>query len=200
MTPEERNTLIELAKTAQAEHQLEGSPYFYLRNRYNLLMTERAAPLLRLVAHAKGALQTLLQRPISSRPSQLPEPQFMFTMWAMVQRDGDFVLSHHHIGSHWTCVFYIKCDPTRAGSHPHSGWLILSDPRSRNRDDSLNFPPHLHMVQPEPGLMVLFPGYINHEVPTYLSDGERIAYVLNINVHVSETHEQMLSEVDLLSV
>ena len=66
-----------------------------------------------------------------------------FNFWVMDYEDGDETLHHNHFPSHFSCVYYVEVDE---GCAP----LIIEE----------------ETIQPENGMLVVFPGHLDHEVPT----------------------------------
>ena len=66
-----------------------------------------------------------------------------FNFWVMDYEDGDETLHHNHFPSHFSCVYYVEVDE---GCAP----LIVEE----------------ETIQPENGMLVVFPGHLDHEVPT----------------------------------
>lgn len=104
--------------------------------------------------------------------------------WANISRHGNFNVIHNHGNNVWAGVYYVdlgKNDLAKDGS----GILELHDPRTLWKAPKA--PKELlvgspYYITPEPGMMVLFPGYINHLVKPYLGDGERISIAFNVQI------------------
>lgn len=104
--------------------------------------------------------------------------------WPLVYKDQDTTLMHHHIGSHLSALYYPRVDPISAEARlAESGQLVLFDPRPINRDFMPSGHSKYKFIEVVQGMLVMFPGYLMHEVPTYMSPGLRVVYAMNIDVH-----------------
>ncbi|MGE0153553.1 MAG: 2OG-Fe(II) oxygenase family protein [Reyranellaceae bacterium] len=104
--------------------------------------------------------------------------------WANVNRDGHYNRAHSHGGVHWSGVYYVAAgQPDQAVAN--NGVLELIDPRGLGGVVAApGFPAgHSLVVVPEPGLLVLFPGWLQHWVTPYRGTGERISIAFNIVAH-----------------
>lgn len=101
--------------------------------------------------------------------------------WANVLRRGNYNTLHNHPDSSWSGVYYVDSGSVTTDDSL-SGILELIDPR-----------PHVEMVttpgnpfgmplriQPEAGLMILFPSWLNHHVHPYTGDDARISIAFNV--------------------
>ena len=73
-----------------------------------------------------------------------------YNFWVMVYDEGNYTEEHHHFPSEFSCVYYVDVDK---GCAP----LIIEG----------------ETIQPENGLLVLFPSILDHSVPE--TKGRRIA-------------------------
>jgi uncharacterized protein (TIGR02466 family) len=100
--------------------------------------------------------------------------------WANLLRRGNYNAVHNHPESCWSGVYYVDAG-SRDPKVPLSGVLEFLDPR-----------PFVEMVytpgapfgrpvriEPENGLMVLFPSWLYHQVHPYAGDEARIAIAFN---------------------
>ena len=100
--------------------------------------------------------------------------------WANISGPGHSNALHVHGGSFWSCVYYV-----RAGAE--GGKLVLHDPRMpalRMHAPGLRFknagPDVRAELQPENGMMVLFPAWLGHSVEAWQGEGDRISVAMNI--------------------
>ena len=77
--------------------------------------------------------------------------------WAMKYTKGNYALRHNHFPSDFSCVYYVD---VKEGSSP----IIFEDS---------------HVIYPKNGMLILFPGYINHDVPP--TDSDRTVISMNIS-------------------
>jgi len=112
-------------------------------------------------------------------------------MWANINRTGDANEFHSHPGAYWSGVYYvddggIDADPALGGE------LEFMDPRGPLPAVTA---PHLgfampgglsggatERVQPKAGRMVLFPGWMMHQVRPYRGTAERISIAFNLTL------------------
>lgn len=108
-------------------------------------------------------------------------PPWHVDSWANVSGSGNFNMPHVHGGSFWSAVYYV-----RAG-HGTGGELILHDPRMpalRMHAPGVQFKgngPELRVpLQPQSGMMILFPAWLSHSVEPWDGEGHRISVAMNI--------------------
>jgi hypothetical protein len=100
--------------------------------------------------------------------------------WVNVNNKGEYNDIHDHNaygGTFLSGVFYVKVPP-------NCGRLRLFDPRPfvtgapdmKYYNDGNNY----HYFDPEPNLMVIFPGWLKHDVEPNRSDEERISVAFNL--------------------
>jgi hypothetical protein len=80
-----------------------------------------------------------------------------FNFWVMMYEKGDYTKRHSHFPSDFAAVYYVDVEP---GCAP----IIFEDEIQ---------------VQPETGMLVIFPALLHHEVPK--TDARRIAVSMNID-------------------
>jgi uncharacterized protein (TIGR02466 family) len=109
-----------------------------------------------------------------------PEMDVIITGWANIARDGAYTRAHSHDGSIWSIIYYVCTDPPKP-DRPQNGMLGFIDPRSGARTAPRMVEPFSYFldVQPEPGTMIVFPGWLLHEVHPYYGDDVRISLSAN---------------------
>ena len=109
---------------------------------------------------------------------------FAINGWANVLRRGNYNTPHNHPESAWSGVYYVDIG-TQNAEHPLSGMLEFMDPRPFVEMVSTpGMPFGLPVrIQPEAGLMVVFPSWLYHHVHAYMGEGARIAIAFNIPTH-----------------
>ena len=106
--------------------------------------------------------------------------------WANVNRNGSYNQVHSHGDVHWACVYYVECGEPAAG-HPMNGKIELRDPRpvasagSEQRYPGYTFGQGI-IIDPEPGALLAFPGWIEHFVHPFFGNGERISIAVNVTI------------------
>jgi len=96
--------------------------------------------------------------------------------WVNMHERGSYNTAHVHQGALLSGTFYLTVPEG-------SGKLVMRDPRpgvalSPFRGPGVNSAQHVHL-QPYAGLLVLFPNWLEHEVPQHESDEPRVAIAMN---------------------
>ncbi|MBU6172972.1 MAG: hypothetical protein KGQ60_04175, partial [Planctomycetes bacterium] len=103
---------------------------------------------------------------------------FQVVAWANVSQRGHYHRMHNHPGSAWSGCYYVH-----GTSNPNSlaGTLELYDPRPFTEMVDVPGKPYGQriVIRPEPGLLILFPGWLYHFVHPVDSDEPRISIAFN---------------------
>lgn len=105
--------------------------------------------------------------------------------WANVSRRGHYNSVHDHPGSMWSGVYYVSGgEPDN--KEPLNGKLELLDPRVGVNMVQLEqgLFGGRYLVDPLPGLMVMFPSWLKHMVHPFSGSGERISTSFNVSVQI----------------
>jgi len=115
-------------------------------------------------------------------------------MWFNINKVGSTHGKHIHRNSYFSGVYYVK-------STPNSPPICFEDPKIQMRMYEIDSnPDSIYNIEykeffPEPGKLILFPSYLQHEVPQFTDeDGERISISFNIDLdyrELSKFEEQM---------
>lgn len=101
--------------------------------------------------------------------------------WANVNRHGSYNNVHNHPNCLWSGAYYVASGEPEADK-PQNGKLELLDPRAgvnlSNMKESIFAARYL--IDPVPGLMVVFPSWLNHLVHPFFGKGERISVAFNV--------------------
>ena len=103
--------------------------------------------------------------------------------WATVCRAGAYHAPHSHPDSAWSGVYYV--DPgTCSADRPLSGVLEFLDPRAGVEAVTAPGDPYGEpfRIQPQAGLLVVFPSWLYHWVHPYTGERPRIAISFNATV------------------
>jgi uncharacterized protein (TIGR02466 family) len=103
--------------------------------------------------------------------------------WAVVYRGGGSLRPHTHHDSAWSGVYYVEsgADPGHVGgsSSEDAGHLQMLDPRPAAIARQAS--PGVARIEPVPGRMVAFPGWLPHSVQaTVAGSGLRICIAWNV--------------------
>ncbi len=139
-----------------------------------------ALPELRVLAQAIELGHASLRRTLASEREPTAGTGLRLDGWANVNRDGDWNRTHSHAGAHWSGVYYVDAGQPDA-MVPVNGVLELIDPRHLGGAvPAPGFPlGHRLIVEPEPGLLVMFPSWLEHWVTPYRGKGQRISVAFN---------------------
>ncbi len=130
------------------------------------------------------AVEYMCRLPRRGKPDSKPAaPTYTATAWANVNREGNYNNLHNHPRQHWACVYYV-CLGEETPGFKNNGRLELRDPRPGARFYN---PPGFRfgvsrIIDPEPGLMLMFPAWVEHWVHPFHGTGERISIATNIKI------------------
>jgi uncharacterized protein (TIGR02466 family) len=99
-----------------------------------------------------------------------------FSGWGVVLRAGGKQIRHTHPEAEISGVLYLKI-PTMFGSDVanNEGSLWFSpNPCFQNQVEGLT-------VNPQPGMLVLFPSFLPHETIPFVSEEDRICIAFNVS-------------------
>jgi uncharacterized protein (TIGR02466 family) len=126
-----------------------------------------------------GAMPTVLERRIE--PSK--RVSYQAYGWANVNGGGDYNMLHVHPGCDWSVVYCVATG-NPSDDNPMSGRIELRDPRPAavfaNMPGSKAGEPML--IKPKPGLMLIFPAWIEHQVHPFTGEGLRISIAINVTL------------------
>jgi uncharacterized protein (TIGR02466 family) len=136
----------------------------------------------KLVRHMHEMADEATSRTVAETPSpsNMGRWTFGWTLhaWANVNKPGDFNRPHTHAGSTWSGTYYVD---TGAPADEEGTPLHLFDP-CQGRANTFLQPvvSAKHSIRPQPGMMVLFPSYIQHMVFPHNGGRERISIAFNL--------------------
>ena len=101
--------------------------------------------------------------------------------WANVNRAGDYNNLHNHPQQHLAAVYYVKAQPPGSPGAP-DGLLELRDPRPAAGFGGYEtlFSAYPMRFAPEPGMLVMFPAFVDHLVHPHHGPEDRISLAINI--------------------
>ncbi len=102
--------------------------------------------------------------------------------WAMIMRSGHYAIPHDHGRTTWSVVYYADS----GDGDEASGELAFSDPRVGARPLPGVLGADLFTFQPRTGALVIFPGWLRHQVLTYRGDRPRISIAANLSMELGE--------------
>jgi uncharacterized protein (TIGR02466 family) len=102
--------------------------------------------------------------------------------WATILHDGDYMILHDHAEAHWSSAYYVDAGDD-APAHPESGRLAFVDPRRGSRSmGGIDLFPSTFTVRPRTGMLVVFPGWLQHYVHAYRGARPRICISCNVKL------------------
>ncbi len=117
------------------------------------------------------------------------------TGWASINRFGDYHDTHNHPWSYLSGTYYVKMPATletlQSRSDVRPGCITLYDPRPGVNMLGIKGDPYVDpefTVMPEPGLLMMWPGFVNHFVHPNLSKETRISISFNIVLKWSDEY------------
>jgi len=136
--------------------------------------------MLRVVARVQASLFDL------AREQDLAVEQryrYAVQAWAMVMRHGDHALVHDHAEAHFAVVYYPSAGDADPEMYPDSGKLCFIDPRRGAAViPGLDLFPTQFAIEPQTGLLVIFPGYLQHFVQPYRGGRPRVSISCNVRL------------------
>lgn len=131
----------------------------------------------RIHAHVTDLIRTFARE-----PQDPANGIFQLEGWANILRYGQYNSLHSHPNASWSGVYYVNGNPEPEEKHQFSGKLELVDPRP---GAGLSYSERTNLygrflVNPAPGQMVIFPGWVQHQVHPYFGQGERVTVAFNV--------------------
>lgn len=103
--------------------------------------------------------------------------------WANLNTHGDYNARHIHPDCDWAVVYYVEVGNPDPDTE-RNGRLEMHDPRFLAQSSNMTrygFSRGL-LVDPLPGKIVLFPGWMEHSVHPFYGTGERISIACNVKI------------------
>jgi uncharacterized protein (TIGR02466 family) len=107
--------------------------------------------------------------------------------WANINRFGDYHDTHNHPRSYLSGTYYVKMpkktEKLKSRNDLRPGCITFYDPRPGVNMNAIKDDPYVdpeYTVRPEPGMLLLWPGFINHFVHPNLSRSTRISISFNV--------------------
>ncbi|WP_439816713.1 2OG-Fe(II) oxygenase family protein [Zavarzinia sp. CC-PAN008] len=135
------------------------------------------APLRSLIGQATGHVLGLAN---GMQPARL-RLDGTFSAWVNVNRDGSYNAPHSHAGAAWSGVYYVSTGAPE-GDWPLNGAISFQDPRGAATgalSTGFDFG-EPQTIQPEAGMVLVFPSWLTHWVHPFHGTGERISVAFNL--------------------
>ncbi len=114
--------------------------------------------------------------------------RFAVQAWGMVMRHGNHALVHDHAEAHFSVVYYADAGDADLEMFPDSGKLCFVDPRRAGSViPGVDLFPTQFAIEPRTGLLVMFPGYLQHFVQPYRGGRPRVSISCNVRLEIEPT-------------
>jgi uncharacterized protein (TIGR02466 family) len=136
------------------------------------------------------ALETMIRKAVveaaaqyrasgAARHSLLADPPDAWTLrpWGTLLREGGQQTPHIHPLGWLSGAYYVRLPEDMSASSDQAGWLEFGAPPPRYR---VKAEPELHVVEPKPGCLVLFPSYFYHQTIPFASSETRISIAFDV--------------------
>lgn len=107
--------------------------------------------------------------------------------WPNINRLGDYHDAHNHPGSYLSGTYYLKMpgakEPMKNRDDLRPSHITFYDPRPGINMNSIKNDPYVdpeYTVLPEPGLLMMWPAFLNHFIHPNLSKETRVTVSFNI--------------------
>ncbi len=103
------------------------------------------------------------------------------SIWAIINEQDAMNQKHHHSNSDLSAAYYVS-------AYENCGDIVFYDPRPAPvHNHPLSKVPNklnatVNSIKPEPGMLILFPSYLEHSVNTNLSNKKRIVISFNLSL------------------
>lgn len=117
-------------------------------------------------------------------------PAWKVSAWANVNSAGHANIAHYHGGAFWSGTYYVE-DGGCAADPSLGGEFEMLDPRGPGPGmyaPALKFTGDgasvggAETIRPKPGLLILFPSWLLHQVRPYRGSGTRISVAFNLGL------------------
>lgn len=118
-------------------------------------------------------------------------PAWTMQAWANVNGPGESNIAHYHAGAFWSGTYYVDdggcaSDPSLGGEFemidPRGAAPAMYAPTLRFAGEDGRSAGSGETIQPRPGLLVLFPSWLAHQVRPYRGTALRISLAFNLGV------------------
>ena len=142
------------------------------------------------VAEVLALARGLADRMTADRDGKLAAPAWKVAAWANVNGPGDANMAHYHPGAYWSGAYYVDdggCadDPSLGGEFemldPRGGAPAMLAPALKFASEDGLSVCGAETVRPKPGLLMLFPSWLVHQVRPYRGNALRISIAFNLS-------------------
>ena len=145
------------------------------------------APCVQTFEKRVAQMMTSLTRAMLSKQGQNIGYDYRLHGWANINRNGCYANVHNHPNWVWSGVYFVTSGEPDPGDS-QNGKLELLDPRTVTTSVKGLIARDRPLVEPQPGMMVVFPSWLHHQVHPFFGKGERISIAFNVDVRpIDET-------------
>lgn len=145
------------------------------------LLVEPKGPIADLDGMIRGAVKDYFRsKPADSAHPFLADPprRWRLSGWAIVLEAQGHQIAHIHPSAWLSGVYYVKVpNIVRLPEHRQAGWIELGRP-PKHLHHSVE--PEVRAIQPEEGLMLLFPSYFYHQTVPFETAETRISIAFDV--------------------
>lgn len=114
-------------------------------------------------------------------------PEWKVNAWANINRAGNANRVHHHPGAYWSGVYWVSAVPETEGGlfeahDPRGVQATLYAPQLRYALPGCLSAGSTDYITPKPGVIALFPAWLQHAVLPHASPEPRISVAFNLCV------------------
>lgn len=125
-----------------------------------------------------------LHRAVADEPEAPVAQPYRLEGWANALDHGGYNSLHSHPNAVWSGAYFVNGNPPAKGNQPFSGRLELVDPRP---GASLSYAENTRLygrclIDPQPGQLVMFPGWLQHQVHPFFGPGQRLSIAFNLSL------------------
>ncbi|HEY5302216.1 MAG TPA: 2OG-Fe(II) oxygenase family protein [Acetobacteraceae bacterium] len=141
------------------------------------------------VAEVLAAARSAATQLTADRDGRPVQPDWKLLAWANVNGPGDSNICHYHPGSFWSGTYYVDdggcaTDPALGGEFemldPRGPGPAMYAPTLKFAGEDGASVGSAETIRPKPGLLVLFPSWLFHQVRPYRGTGLRISIAFNL--------------------
>jgi uncharacterized protein (TIGR02466 family) len=104
--------------------------------------------------------------------------KWRLNMWANVLEAEGYQVPHIHPSGWLSAVYYVSVPQiVKSDAVGRAGWIEFGE---HYQDITTTAPPCLHAIQPEAGLLLMFPSYFYHRTVPYRSEEQRISISFDV--------------------
>lgn len=151
-------------------------------------LTEWGGPRVREILSAARSVADQL---VANPEGETVSPPWKVWAWANVNGPGDSNLCHYHPGSFWSGTYYVDdggcaTDPTLGGEFemldPRGPGPAMYAPTLKFAGEDGASVGNAEQIRPRPGLLFLFPSWLQHQVRPYRGTSLRISIAFNLSL------------------